>query len=196
MRFLHNTSNKATYKKIGGGVSLLALLAVPLVAGCGGGGGGNGNTGGGTTGTTNTGTTNSGTNSGTQNPLSVSGMTNSNLTATISEPSATVGVGGTVTYTLTLTNATGAAILIRSTGPSLVPSAVVNVTGPSGASSYQQLPGSPPLANGSLAPGQSISTTTTANGFTTAGTYSATATFGDDTSGIPKSVGPLTVTVQ
>ena len=53
----------------------------------------------------------------------------------------------------------------------------------------------PGIDNGSLAAGQSISTTQTANGFTTAGTYSATATFGDDVTA-NKSVGPLLVTAQ
>ena len=191
MRFLHNT-----YKKASGGVCLLGLMLVPLLAGCGGGGGGNGNTGGGTTGTTNSGGTTNGTNTGVQNPLSVSGVTLTGLTATLSEPVSTISVGGAVTYTLTLTNTTGVAILVRSTSTPSAPSAVVTVTGPTGGTSYQPIPGEPPLANGSLAPGQTISTTKTATGFTSAGTYSATATFGDDTSGTPKNVGPLIVIVQ
>ena len=187
MRFLHNTYKKAS------GACLLGLLTLPLLAGCGGGGGGNGNTGGGTTGTTN-----SGTNSGTQNPLSVSGMTQNNLTATLSEPSGTVGVGGTVTYTLTLTNNTGTAIPINSVSLTpTAPAASLKVTGPTGAVSFQPpVPPPPPLSTVLLNPGQSISATTTANGFTAAGVYSATAAFGDDTSNITTSVGPLIVTVQ
>lgn len=194
MRFFHNKHTH--YNEVRAGVCLLGLLAVPLLSGCGGGGGGNGNTGGTTTtGTTSTGTTNSGTNSGVQNPLSVSGVTVTGLTATLSEPAGTISVGSTVTYTLTLTNTTGTAITIRSATPTPVaPSASLTVTGPTGV--QPPLPPTPPLLNASLAAGQSISTTITANGFTAAGTYSATATFGDDNSGTPKSIGPLTVIVQ
>ena len=65
--------------------------------------------------------------------------------------------------------------------PLTVPSAVLTVKNPSGAISFAPVPGSPPFSNGSLAPGQSLTTTQVANGFTVAGTYSATAVFGDDT---------------
>lgn len=180
MRFLHAHHKQEARL----GACLLGLLTLPLLAGCGG-GGSNGNSGGGTT---------TGTNSGGQTPQSLSAATASGLTATISEPSNTVSVGSTVTYTLTLTNTTAKAISVHATSTPNAPSAEVSVTGPNGVS-YLPLPGEPPFANGSLAPGQSISTTKTANGFTAAGTYSATAVFGDDVVAA-KSVGPLIVTAQ
>ena len=188
MLFMHDDTYKTpTLKTLRwGALSLLPLLSLALLAGCGGGGGGNGNPGPGTT---------TGTGTGTQTPLTVTKMTTTNLTASISEPSTTVSVGGTVTYTLTLTNNTASAIAVHATSTPTKPSAVVTVTGPTGAPTFQALPGEPPLINGSLAPGASISTTQTATGFTAAGTYSATAVFSDDTT-LAAAVGPLTVTAQ
>ncbi len=198
MRFLQDHN----YREARFGVCLLGLLTLSLLAGCGGGGGGsNGNptTGAPTTGTTNTGSntvgTSTGTNTGGTTPLSVSGVTATGLTATLTEASATVGVGGNLVYTLTLTNSTGAALPVRATGDN-TPSALLTVTNPAGSISFQPIPGSPPLVNGSLAPGQSFTKTVSATGFTSAGVYSASATFGDDPTGAVKSVGPLTVTVQ
>jgi hypothetical protein len=185
------------------GLCLLGLLSLSLLAGCGGGGGGsNGNptqgnsdTGvGTTTGTTTTGTSTTGTNTGTQNPLTATVTTASGLTASLSEAGSTVSVGGTVTYTLTLTNGTAAAIPVHSNGLN-IPAAGIIVRGPSGAITFEPVPGPAPVLNGTLAPGQTLTMTVTANGFTSAGNYSATATFSDDTTAAA-TVGPLTVTAQ
>lgn len=169
---------------------LLGLLALPLLAGCGGGGG-----------------SSSPTPIPTPNPppvpvptpppttaLSTSVITKTGLTATLAENSSTVSVGGTVTYTLTLTNATPTAIPIHSNGTN-TPAAGLIVRNASGTPTFAPLPGAPPLINGMLNPGQSLTETITANGFSAAGTYSATATFGDDVT-LAATVGPLTVTAQ
>ena len=197
MRFLQDPYHRRRVLKEACGFSLLGLLALPLLAGCGGGGGGsNGNPGSGaTTGTAAGGSNTLGTNTGMQQPTSVSAPTATGLTATLTEASTTVSVGGTLVYTLTLTNNTPAAILVRSNGTNM-PSALLTVRNASGTPSFQPVPSGPPLASASLAPGQSISLTQTANGFTAAGTYSATAAFGDDTSGQVANVGPLAVTAQ
>lgn len=176
---------------------LLGLLALPLLAGCGGGGGGG---------------SSSPTPIPTPNPppvtvptpppttsTSTSVITKTGLTATLAENSSTVSVGGTVTYTLTLTNATPAAIPIHTAAvPPAVPTtpaAGLIVKNASGTITFFPVPGAPPLINGMLNPGQSLTETITANGFSAAGTYSATATFGDDVT-LPATVGPLAVTAQ
>ncbi len=192
MRFMHDPR----LREIRFGVCLLGLLALPLLAGCGGGGGG-------------------GSSSPTPIPvptpnptptpvptpppttsLSTSVITKTGLTATLAENSSTVGVNGTVTYTLTLTNATPAAIPVYAISvPPTAPAAGLTVRNSANNITFQPLPGPPAFANGSLAPGQSLTTTVTANGFTAAGVYTATATFGDDVTA-PAAVGPLTVTAQ
>lgn len=187
MRFLHDHTFRGVCRDCG----LLALLTLPLIAGCGG-GGGNGNSG---TGTTTTGTNTAGTNTGNQHSQTVSATTATGLTASLTENSSTVAVNGSLTYTMTLTNNTSAAIPVHATSTPSIPSAGVVVTGPTGTITFQALPGAPPLANGLLNSGQSISLTQVATGFTSAGTYSAKATFGDDTTA-PATVGPLTVTAQ
>lgn len=179
------------------GVCLLGLLALPLLAGCGGGGGG-------------------GSSSPTPIPtpipiptptpiptppptsaLSTSVITMMGLTETLTENSSTVSVGGTVTYTLTLTNATPAAIPVHALSASpATPVVTLIVKDSANNSIYQPVPGPPALAIYSLAPGQSLASTVTVNGFTAAGVYTATATFGDDvTPGYSVSVS-RTVTVQ
>lgn len=178
------------------GVCLLGLLSFSLLAGCGGGGGGgsNGNSGTGTT--TTTGTASTGTNTGTPSALTASVTTSTGLTASITEASSTVAVGGTLVYTLTLTNNTPAAILVSYSGttpPS--PSVAVKVIAPNGAVATPPVPGGPPLNTELLGSGQSISTTQSATGFTTAGAYTATATFSDGTAA-PPVAGPVTVTAQ
>ena len=202
MRFLHDPNHSRTLREARFGLCCAGLLTVSLLAGCGGGGGGsNGNSGGGTTGTTTTGTSTTGTSTGGtgtggQSQLTVTGLTATGLTASLTEASSTVSVGGNLVYTLTLTNPTTTAIPVHATGiPVTTPAAGLIVTGPSGAISFEPIPGAAPVYNGTLAAGQSISLTQTANGFTTAGTYSAVATFSDDTTAA-KSVGPLTVTAQ
>lgn len=192
MLFTHDDTHKTLRRKISrrGALGLLPLVSLALLAGCGGGGGGggNGNPGPGTTTTTGAGT-------GTQTPLTVSVATSTGLTASITEASSTVSVGGTLVYTLTLTNNTPNAILAPYAGSTPAPSVGVKVIGPNGVVSFQPLPGGPPLSSISLAPGQAISTTQEASGFTTAGTYTATATFSDGTSA-PPVAGPLTVTAR
>ena len=201
MRSLHDPNFYHNYREARFGVCLLGLLTLSLLAGCGGGGGGNGNSGGGTTTTgttsgTSTGTSSTGTNTGGTTPLTTSAVTATGLTATLTEASSTVGVNGTLVYTLTLTNTTANAVPVHATAiPVTTPAAGLIVTGPSGAISFEPIPGAAPVYNGTLAAGQAISLTETANGFTTAGTYSAVATFSDDTTAA-KSVGPLTVTAQ
>ena len=208
MRFLHDPNHNRTLREARFGLCCAGLLTVSLLAGCGG-GGSNGNSGGGTTtgttGTSTTGTTGTGGTTGTstggtgtggQTQLTVTGTTATGLTASLTEASSTVGVGGNLVYTLTLTNPTTTAIPVHATAiPVTTPAAGLIVTGPSGMISFEPIPGAAPVYNGTLAAGQSISLTQTANGFTTAGTYSAVATFSDDTTAA-KSVGPLTVTAQ
>ena len=193
MRFLHDYSVLAARQSW----CVLCLLTLPLIAGCGG-GGSNGNSGGGTTTTgtsTNTaGTNTSGNNNSGQTPQTVTGKLSSGLTASISEPSATVSVGGSVTYTMTLTNNTAAAIPVHSNGTGMAAAGVV-VRNAAGATTNEPFPPPVPIYNGSLAAGQSISETVTASGFTVAGVYNATATFSDEI-GANQSVGPLAVTAQ
>ncbi len=176
MLFVHDNTPESLRRKTKrwGALGLLPLVSLALLAGCGGGGGGgNGNPG--------PGTTTTGTNTGTQTPLIVTKTTATGLTASLSESSGTVSVGGTVVYTLTLTNNTASPIPIRATtDPPTSPAAGLTVRNASGATTFQPLPGPPQIINSSLGAGKSISTTITANGFTAAGVYGATAVFGDD----------------
>ncbi len=174
----------------------LGTALLPLLAGCGGGGGGgNGNTGGGTTGTTGT----TGNNNGGNPTLSVSALTaTKGLTATLSESQSTVGVGGTVTYTLTLTNPITGTTQTLNVPSVTAPSAVLIVSDSSGNKVYNPIP-APPFIIVALAPGQSLTETVPVQVFAPAGTYSATATFSFPADSPPPpvtSVGPLTVTAQ
>ena len=182
----------------------LGTLLLPLLAGCGGGGGGNGNTGGGTTGTTgttgNTGTTgttgttgNTGNNNGGNGSQSVSVTEPNGLTASISENSSTVSVGGSITYTLTLTNNTGAAILTNAYSSQSLP-ANFRVVNQSGTIVFNPIPYTPQINTISVASGQSLTASQVVSSFAASGTYTATAAFADTLSNI--SVGPLTVQVQ
>lgn len=174
-------------------VPLLGLASVALLAGCGGGGGGNGNStpmvvtpitsgiGGTTPITTPVGT-----------PASVTATEANGLTATLSENATTVAVGGAVTYTLTLTNNTGAVVTINAVTSTQIFTAL-SVRNAANAPVYTPVPGSPPLQTVLLAPGQSLTSTQAVSAFSSAGAYSATAVFDDS---IATSVGPLTVTAQ
>ena len=158
---------------------LFGAAAIPLLAGCGGGGGGGG--GGTTTPPPNT-------------SISVIAKPSS-LTATLSENTAAVAVGGTVTYTLTLTNTTGAAVTINAVSAAPTqPAAGLIVRDAAGNVVYSPLPGTPPFGTATLAPGQSLSGTQSVTTFAAAGVYSATATFADTSPAT--TVGPLTVTAQ
>ncbi len=174
--------------------SLLGLVSVALLAGCGG-GGGNGNSSPTvvapiTTGVGGVTTGNGGTIGGT--PASVSATEANGLTATLSENTTTVVVGGTVTYTLTLTNNTGAVVTVNAVTSTQIFTAL-SIRNASGALVYIPVPGSPPLQTVLIAPGQTLTTTQAVSAFSSAGTYSATGVFDDST---PTSVGPLTVTAQ
>ena len=173
--------------------AMLGVLSLSLLAGCGGGGGGNGNGGGTTTGTTTTGTT--GTNS---SPVSnsISVTTASGLVATLSQPSGTVGVGGTVVYTLSIRNPTGGAIAIQSATQSAptAPAAALVVRDAAGNKVYDPLPGGPPVFTATLAPGQTLSTTVSVSAFSARGVYSASVNFGETNPAT--AVGPLTITAQ
>ena len=161
-------------------LSALGLLLFPILAGCGGGGGGgNGNSGTGTTGTTNgtTGTTNgtSGNNNGNQNPVTASAVLPDGLTGTLTESSATVSVGGTVTYTLTLANNTAGAITISAPSATTPPVYFV-VNDPSGVAVYNPMP-APPLTTVTLATGQSLSQSVPVQLPAAAGAYTSKASF-------------------
>ena len=160
---------------------LLGSAAIPLLAGCGGGGGGGG--GGTTPPPPNT-------------SISVTTTGNpSGLTATLSENSATVAVGGSITYTLTLTNNTSATVTINAVSPTTTqPAAGLIVRNSAGALVYAPLPGFPALDSATLAPGKSLSSTQTVSAFGAAGIYGATATFTDTSPAT--TVGPLVVTAQ
>jgi hypothetical protein len=161
----------------GFGLCLLGSAAIPLLAGCGGGGGGT------TTPPPNT---------------SVSVTTTGNpsgLTATLSENSGTVAVGGSIIYTLTLTNNTNATVTINAVSPTTTqPAATFVVRDIAGNLVYTPLPGFPALDSATLAPGKSLSRTQSVSVFGAAGTYSATATFADTSPAT--AVGPLVVTAQ
>ncbi len=176
---------------------LLGASAFPLLTGCGGGGGGdNGNPGGGgTTGTGATGTTGTGTTGPTPSVTSVSIVEPDGLTASLSENTNTISVGGSVTYTLTLTNATSAAVSIHysSAAPNQPPAGFI-VRDPSGSQLPPPVPGTPPFEMLSLAPGQTLASAQTVSGYTVHGTYTATATFND--SGTFATLPPLAVAVQ
>lgn len=172
--------------------ALLGVLSLSLLAGCGGGGGGNGN---GNSPSTTTGTTTTGSNNG---PVtnSVSATTANGLVATLSQPSRIVGIGGTVVYTLTISNPTGAAASIQSTTQSAptAPAATLVVRDAAGNKVYEPIPGTPALFVTTLAPGQTLSTTVSVSTYGTRGAYTATANFAET---IPATaVGPLTVTAQ
>ncbi len=174
--------------------ALLGVLSLSLLAGCGGGGGGNGN---GNSPSTTTGTTTTGTSTtGVPSANSVSVTTASGLVATLSQPSGTVGIGGTVVYTLSIRNPTGGAIAIQSTSQSAptAPAATLVVRDAASNKVYEPIPGTPALFVTTLAPGQTLSTTVSVSTFGSRGTYSATANFAET---IPATfVGPLTVTAQ
>ncbi len=113
-----------------------------------------------------------------------------NFTVSLTENAATVPVGGTVIYTLTLINTSSstATVIVDSANGQAVPQAALRVTDPSGATVYPVArpgtahadPPPPPLLNlpATLAPGQSLTAIVrTVSAFATAGTYQAVATF-------------------
>ena len=117
------------------------------------------------------------------------------LTASLSENTANILIGGSVTYTLTLTNTTAAAVSIHySASTPTAPPAGFIVRDPSGTQVPGSVPGPPPLDTLSLAPGQTLTSTQTVTGYTVHGTYTATATFND--SGTFVTLTPLAVAVQ
>ena len=174
-----------------------ALLALPALAGCGG-------------------SSSSSSSAPIPTALSVSTTLSNGLTAALIQDRYTVPVGGTVTYTETLTNSTAQPISfcpVNGVGSSNVP-ASVSVGNQSGQAVYPLGPYTPIVSIGpsiTLAPGQAISETqvvdtnrddglTIAEGYSTAGQYKASAIFtivaGTSESGplTGATAGPLTVT--
>jgi hypothetical protein len=164
--------------------TLVGLALTSVLAGCGGGGGG---------GSSSSSSTGGG--SSTPATTSVSATATDGLVATLSESSATVAVGGSITYTFTLSNNTGAAVSINASSPApIAPDTVIVVKNSAGAIVLYPVPGSPPFDSASLASGQSLTATQVVSAFSSAGTYSATATFENPSAPIP--AGPLTVTAS
>ena len=174
-------------------------LASPWLTGCGG-------------------SSSSGTNAPVLTPRSVSATLSDGLTATLTEDRSTVPVGGTVTYTVTLTNSTAQPVTYQPVyGPGSAPPvpASLTVTDPSANVVYPVGP-SPQLVyigpSITLTPGQSVSETqavsttpvvglTIAEGYSRTGQHAATATLSTipATSGngqTNETVGPLTVTAD
>lgn len=177
MQFLRQATPARLFR-----LCLVGSTLIPLLAGCGGGGGGGSDSGGG---------------GGTPLPTtSVSAIASpSGLKATLSESSSTVAAGGSITYTLTLTNNTGSAVTINATSNAPTqPAAGLIIKDASGNLVYTPLPGFPALDTVTLPSGSSLTSTQSVSAFATRGIYSATATFSDTTP--PTSVGPLTVTAQ
>ncbi len=114
-----------------------------------------------------------------------------NFTVSMMEDRSTVSVGGTVNYTLTLTNTSSAAasVIVAIENSQTVPQTVLRVTNPLGATVYPVArpgvahdngPPPPPLLDApvTLMPGQSLSSVHRAvSAFASAGTYLASATF-------------------
>ena len=170
---------------------LLGASALPLLAGCGGGGGSNGNGG---TSTTGTGTTGTGTGGG-GGVTSVSVVEPNGLTASLSENTNTITTGGSVVYTLTLNNTTAGAVSIHysAANPGVPPAGLV-VRDAAGNVVFTPVPGPPSFDTLSLAPGQILAATQTVTGYTSRGTYTATATFNDG--GVVTTLPALTIAVQ
>ena len=187
MRFLQDHNLRAVRV----GVCLLGLLTLPLLAGCGGGGGGGGSS---PTPIPTPTPIPIPTPTPTPSALTATATSASGLTASLTQASSTVAVNGSLLYTLTLTNSTANAIPVHSNGLN-TPAAGLVVRNSSGLIVYAPVPGPAPVLNATLAAGQSLTTTVTANGFTAAGTYNTTATFSDDET-VATTVGPLTVTAQ
>ena len=127
-------------------------------------------------------------------PLSVSVPLSNGLTATLTEDRSTVSVGGTVTYTATLTNSTAQPVTYQSfiypTVFGTVPASLL-INNSSSQTVYPAGPISAAVANGpvvTLAPGQSVSAAqivstkndpglTASQGYAAAGQYTANAFF-------------------
>ena len=174
-------------------------LALPSLAGCGG-------------------SSSSPANPPVLTPRSASAVLSNGLTATLTEDRATVPVGGTVNYTVTLANLTAQPVTFQPVyGPGSSPPvpASLTVTNPAGAVVYPVGPLPQVVSVGpsvTLTPGQSVSGTqavtttpvtglTNGEGYSRAGVYAATATFGfvPSASGSGQTnepVGPLSVTAN
>lgn len=150
-------------------------------------------------------------------PRSVSATLSNGLTATLTEDRSTVSIGGTVNYTVALANNTAQPITYQPIygGGGLAPpvSAALVVSNPSNQTVYPLGPipnlvsVGPPVtlaAGQSVTEAQAVNTDTTngltiAGGYSAAGSYTASAYFGfnsSTTSSTADTVGPLPVTVQ
>lgn len=177
-----------------------ALLALPAAAGCGG-------------------SSSSSVGAPAPAPRSVSATLSDGLTATLTEDRATVAVGGTVNYTVTLTNATVQPITFQPLlGPGTLSNAVpatLEVLDPAGNLAYPLGPAAQIVFLGqsvTIAPGQSVSATravdttqetasTIAEGYNRPGQYTATAAIYPDStasgsSQANKPLGPIGVVAQ
>ena len=175
-------------------LGVTALLAVPILAGCGG-----------SSGTTAM--------SPVLTPRAVSAALPDGLTATLAEDRATVAVGGVVTYTVTLANTTAQPITYHPVIGGVTPSggvpATLVVKDAGGGTAFPVGPMPAIIFIGpstTLGPGQSVSGTLAVGGsdegrYSAAGQYSASAFFTlqtgtDSASQTTTTVGPLPVDVQ
>ena len=169
----------------------LVVFGITLLAGCGGSGGGGGSA------------------TPTAPSLSASVPTPIGLTAQLAEDRATVPVGGTVAYTMTLTNNTGQAItylpvLFAGNTPTPQTGSSLQVLGPTGQTVFAAGSGFDASSAGpavTVAPGQSVSASVPGvNTFAAAGRYTATAVFvvkaSSSSAAQATTVGPLAIAVQ
>ncbi len=172
-------------------LSALALV-IPFLVGCGGGG------------------SNSVTAPVIPTPtvLTASAVAANGLTGMMSQAAATVSVGGSIQYTLTLTNTTTQVVVLQTTYRANQPPSVpvgLEVKDPTGNLIYPSNSiggdggGPSRTIDVTLQPGQAMSDTVQVSGFKTKGLYTARAGFltgSGPTSIITADAGPLTVLAQ
>jgi len=176
-------------------LSALALV-IPFLVGCGGGG------------------SNSVTTPVIPTPiptaLTASAVASNGLTAAISQPTVTVAAGGSVQYTLTLTNTTNQPVTIRTISyahQAPVLQTGLEVKNPAGNLIFPTntvggdggLPVTSEEVDATLQPGQAMNESIQVSGFKEKGLYTANAGFvvgAGSASGIVAYAGPLTVLAQ
>lgn len=186
--------------------TLLALgLLVIGTAGCGGGGGGSSTSGSSTT----TGGTTGGATPAPAAPTRVSAPALGSLTASLTESQAAINVGGSLTYTFTLTNtsSTPVNVTVDTVDGVQMPKATLRVTYssgkivyPIGAAPFDTPPAPPSSGVVTILPNGQVSLSRTVSVFSKAGTYQAVATFtvASSATDTPQTVTlpPLAVTAQ
>ncbi len=201
--------------KSGAVITALALsVLMGTTAGCGGGGGGSS-----ASSSSGTGTSTSG--GGTTTPpvvtppvtppstsQTVSAPALGSFTASLTEDPYSITAGGTVNFTLKITNSssTAATIVAEKLAGVNVPIASLRVTNSAGQVVYpvgatpQDTPPAPPSGGVTLQPGQSLQETKSVAVFAKADTYPAVATFTVAASTVAKAqtvtLGPLPVTAK